>query len=228
MCHVTVCAAHSSSPSCHIYGASWCRLLQHAYINLALPFGGALQQTWLNDKSVFLRHWGMFLQSHHPQLTNLQPLAAAMMQGLHPTLPLQQLWWVRRAWQELEPPALIRPKMCQRGAWNSAFQAGVQEILNSNMKASPQQRHLSVKYSHSHSEQSSMRAHLGDVFGRLSCACVSLPVQLDLLLLKIAAVLLIHQHQVQVVLHAELVMHQLVCGRQVVGGQEQPAAAMLS
>ena len=117
----------------------------------------------------------MLLQSHL-QTTNLQPLAAAIMQSLQPTLPLQQPWWVRQAWQELEPPAIIKPKMCQRSAWNSAFQAGVQEILNSNIKASPLRRHLSVPYSHGHSKQNSMRTHLSDVLGWLSRPSVSLPV----------------------------------------------------
>ena len=47
--------------------------------------------------------------------------------------------------------------------------------------------------------------------------------QLDLLLLEIAAVLLVDQHQVEVVLDAELVVHKLIRRRQVVRGQEQPA-----
>ena len=64
--------------------------------------------------------------------------------------------------------------------------------------------------------------YLGNVFGALSSAGVRLPVQLDLLLLELSELLLVHQHQVQVVLHAELVVHQLVRGRQVVGRQEQP------
>ena len=48
-------------------------------------------------------------------------------------------------------------------------------------------------------------------------------VQLDFLLFEVAPVLLVDQHQVQEVLHAELVVHCLVGGRKVVGGQEQPA-----
>jgi len=44
----------------------------------------------------------------------------------------------------------------------------------------------------------------------------------DLLLLEVAPVLLVDQHQVEVVLDAELVVHRLVRGRQVVRRQEQP------
>jgi hypothetical protein len=47
------------------------------------------------------------------------------------------------------------------------------------------------------------------------------------LLLEIAPVLLIHQHQVEVVFDAVLVVHQLVRGSQVVGRQEQPAAVQI-
>ena len=67
-------------------------------------------------------------------------------------------------------------------------------------------------------------SHLGDVFGALSSASVGLPVQLDLLLLEVSPILLVHEHQVEVVLHAELVVDQLVGGRQVVGRQKQPAS----
>ena len=49
--------------------------------------------------------------------------------------------------------------------------------------------------------------------------------QRNLLLFKVAAVLLVYQHQVEVILDAELVVHRLVCRRQVVRRQEQPEAA---
>lgn len=78
--------------------------------------------------------------------------------------------------------------------------------------------------SHANSAWHCWMSHLGDVFGALSSAGVRLPVQLDLLLLEVSPVLLIHEHQIEVVLHAELVVDQLVGGRQVVGRQEQPAS----
>mmetsp|Transcript_13364 Transcript_13364/g.56509 ORF Transcript_13364/g.56509 Transcript_13364/m.56509 type:complete len:371 (+) Transcript_13364:1152-2264(+) len=47
-------------------------------------------------------------------------------------------------------------------------------------------------------------------------------IERDLLLLEVPPVLLVHQHQVEVVLDAEPVAHVLVRGRQVVRRQEQP------
>lgn len=59
--------------------------------------------------------------------------------------------------------------------------------------------------------------------GSIGLAGIRGPVELNLLLLEVSSVLLIHQHQVQEVLDAELVVHRLVGGGEVVGGQEQPA-----
>ena len=57
----------------------------------------------------------------------------------------------------------------------------------------------------------------------ISLAGIRRSVELDFLLLEVAAVLLIHQHQVEEVLDAELVVHQLVGGREVIWRQKQPA-----
>mmetsp|Transcript_9119 Transcript_9119/g.35591 ORF Transcript_9119/g.35591 Transcript_9119/m.35591 type:complete len:366 (+) Transcript_9119:1141-2238(+) len=58
------------------------------------------------------------------------------------------------------------------------------------------------------------------LFGALTSQLVA--IERDLLLLEIPPVLLVHQHQVEVVLDAEPVAHVLVRGRQVVRRQEQP------
>ena len=102
LCIATMCAAHCSSPLCHLVPAC---LHQSCYA-IWQPIARDLACT---DRSAFPRHWGMFLHSH-PQPTTLQPLAAVIMQSLPLTRPLQQLWWVRQAWQELAPPAHTRPR----------------------------------------------------------------------------------------------------------------------
>ena len=50
-------------------------------------------------------------------------------------------------------------------------------------------------------------------------------IQCDFLLFEVAPVFFINKHQVEIVLHAELVVHILVCGCQVIWRQEKPIKA---
>lgn len=50
-------------------------------------------------------------------------------------------------------------------------------------------------------------------------------IQCDFLLFEIASVLFIHKHQIEIVLHTELVVYILVCGCQVIWRQEKPVTA---
>ena len=53
--------------------------------------------------------------------------------------------------------------------------------------------------------------------------CFVKSVQLDLLLLEIPAILLIHKHQVEEIFDAELIVHCLVRGCQIIWREKQPA-----
>ena len=53
--------------------------------------------------------------------------------------------------------------------------------------------------------------------------CFIKTVELDLLLLEIPTILLIHKHQVEEIFDAELIVHCLVRGRQIIWRQKQPA-----